>query len=254
MNALPNAVMAEPDLFDTENSALARARGIYLDADAGAGSYRATLGELISHYERLLRETRRLIRRSDREELEMNRLNQRLQELAQELEYRATHDTLTGALNRGAVIERATAALQEGTLALIVLDIDHFKRLNDTFGHPVGDVVICEVTACLSACLRDAMPEGALLGRVGGEEFAALLPDTDCDAAIVLAERMRVRIAEHIFAAPLTAPVTASFGISCNARGTSFVNAYARADEALYDAKRAGRNRVVCADGMAGGD
>ncbi|WP_354679120.1 GGDEF domain-containing protein [Cupriavidus plantarum] len=241
--------MAEPDLFDTENSALAHARGIYLDAGASAATYRATLGELIGHYERLMRETRRLIRRSDREELEMNRLNQRLQELAQELEYRATHDQLTGALNRGAVIERATAALDNGPVALIVLDIDHFKRLNDTFGHPVGDIVICEVTACL----HHEMPAGGLLGRVGGEEFAALLPDTDCDIAIAMAERMRIRIAEHRFPPPLSGPVTASFGISCNARGTSFVNAYARADEALYDAKRAGRNRVVCADGRTSG-
>lgn len=134
--------MSEPDLFESENSVLAHAKAVFCDVDAGEDAYRHTLGQLISYYERLMRETRRLIRRSDREELEMNRLNHRLQELAQELEYRATHDTLTGALNRGAVIDRATAALARGSLALIVLDIDHFKRLNDDFGHPVGDAVI----------------------------------------------------------------------------------------------------------------
>lgn len=235
--------MAEPDLFDTENSALAHARGIFLDGEASAATYRATLGELIGHYERLMRETRRLIRRSDREELEMNRLNHRLQELAQELEYRATHDTLSGVLNRGAVIERATAALGKSSLALIVLDIDHFKRLNDTFGHPVGDTVICEVTRRL----KHAVPAGGLIGRVGGEEFAALLPGVGCDEAMALADHMRRRIGQQPFPAPIDRPVTASFGVSCNPQGTSFAHAYARADEALYEAKRAGRDQVVCA-------
>ena len=107
--------MSEPDLFESENSVLAHAKAVFCDVDAGEDAYRHTLGQLISYYERLMRETRRLIRRSDREELEMNRLNHRLQELAQELEYRATHDTLTGALNRGAVIDRATAALARGS-------------------------------------------------------------------------------------------------------------------------------------------
>jgi len=188
-----------------------------------------------------MRETRRLIRRSDREELEMNRLNHRLQELAQELEYRATHDTLTGALNRGAVIDRATAALARGSLALIVVDIDHFKRLNDDFGHPVGDAVICGVTACLKDTVR---AEGAI-GRMGGEEFAALLPGFTLDEAAELADRMRAAIAEHRFPAPVNRQVTASFGVSWSPQGRVFEHAYGRADEALYDAKRSGRNRVT---------
>ncbi|MGO4305361.1 GGDEF domain-containing protein [Cupriavidus sp. RAF12] len=233
--------MSEPDLFESENSALAHARAVFCDVDAGEEAYRHTLGQLISYYERLVRETRRLIRRSDREELEMNRLNHRLQELAQELEYRATHDTLTGALNRGAVIDRATAALARGSLALIVLDIDHFKRLNDTFGHPVGDAVICGVTACL----KNAVGTEGAIGRVGGEEFAALLPGLTLDKATSLAERMREAIAGYRFPAPVDREVTASFGVSWTAEGRTFEYAYGRADEALYQAKRDGRNRVT---------
>ncbi|MGO4328486.1 GGDEF domain-containing protein [Cupriavidus sp. 2TAF22] len=235
--------MSEPDLFESENSALAGARAVFGDPRASAEAYRRTLGELIGHYERLMRETRRLIRRSDREELEMNRLNQRLQELARELAFRATRDTLTGALNRGAVIEQAGMVLAGGSMALIVLDIDHFKRVNDTLGHPVGDAVIRGITDCLAQAVLDA----GTVGRMGGEEFAALLPARSLAAAMELADRIRLRIAACVFAEAPGLQVTASFGVSWNPRGTSFEHAYGRADEALYEAKRSGRNRVVCA-------
>lgn len=238
---------ASPDLFEAESRALQAARTAYDTCATSATSAtnepapcRQALGDLLGAYERLLRETRRLIGRSDREELEMNRLNHRLQELAQELEYRATHDTLTGALNRGAVIDLATAALARGSLALIVLDIDHFKRLNDDFGHPVGDAVICGVTACL----KDTICAEGAIGRVGGEEFAALLPDVALPDAMALAERMREAIASYRCAAPVDRTITASFGVSWSAQGRTFAHAYGRADEALYMAKRGGRNRV----------
>ncbi len=236
--------MPPPDLFDQENLALAAARAIHADAAASAEQQQRALGELISSYERLLRETRRLIRRSDREELEMNQLNQRLHDLAAELEYRATHDSLTGVLNRAAVIERANHMLHAQGLALIVLDIDHFKRVNDSFGHPVGDRVICGVVDCLSALV----PTAAQIGRVGGEEFTVLLPGYSCADALLLAERLRAALADHDFDLPDASPVSASFGVSCLPMNSSFDTAYRRADDALYQAKRAGRNRVVCAD------
>lgn len=233
--------MSEPDLFESENGVLAGARAVFGNPDASAQAYRDTLGELIGYYERLMRETRRLIRRSDREELEMNRLNHRLQDLARELEFRATRDTLTGALNRGAIIERAGAVLAGDSLALIVLDIDHFKRVNDSMGHPVGDTVIRGVVDCLERSVQGT----GVIGRVGGEEFAALLPARALDAAVELAERMRLHIEQHVFPVKAGLQVTASFGVSWSPPGTSFEQAYARADEALYQAKRSGRNRVV---------
>src|SRR6218665_3961398 len=120
-----------PDLFDTETRVLSVAKATFDDPGAGVAEHRQALGDLLAGYERLLRETRRLIARSDREELEMNRLNQRLHDLAGELEYRATHDSLTGVLNRAAVIDHARNLLGGCGMALVVLDIDHFKRIND---------------------------------------------------------------------------------------------------------------------------
>ncbi|MDQ7989997.1 MAG: GGDEF domain-containing protein [Candidatus Dactylopiibacterium sp.] len=241
-------LMPQPDtdLFAHEHDALSSARAVYENA-AGESACRAALGELMAHYERLLREMRRLIRRSDREEFEMNRLNQRLNELAGELEFRANHDPLTGVLNRAAVIDIANGILQREALALVVLDIDHFKQVNDSFGHPAGDAVICGVVECL----RRLLPERAEVGRVGGEEFSVLLPGFGFTQARGVAEAMRGAIAGYDFRLPGGRRVTASFGISRTARGAGFDQAYGQADEALYGAKRGGRNRVVCADSVS---
>lgn len=235
---------ADPDLFDQENHALRVAREIYNNNTGDETAYRNALGELISCYERLLRETRRLIRRSDREEFEMNQLNSRLNELASELEYRATHDSLTNTLNRGAVIVTANRILREKSLLLIVLDIDFFKQINDSFGHLIGDQVICGVVSAVAQCL----PANGIIGRVGGEEFTVLLSDCDLDYACALAEQMRAAIANCHFPLPVARQITASFGVSYTAAGSDFSSAYGAADEALYKAKHSGRNCVICAN------
>ncbi|MEJ8320235.1 MULTISPECIES: GGDEF domain-containing protein [Pseudomonadaceae] len=232
---------AGPDLFEQEAGVLQAARALYGADDADAERYRAALGDLTLHFERLMRETRRLIARSDRAEREMNALNQQLQTLSQQLEYRATHDALTGMLNRGAVIDQAGQALRQRGGAMIVLDIDHFKRINDEFGHPAGDRVI----QAIARCLQELVQAPAIVGRVGGEEFTVLLPTLARDEALAMTERLRLRIARE---ATGPAPVTASFGLSLNLPGTDFELAYGLADAALYRAKRAGRNQVVLAD------
>ncbi len=231
------------DLFEAESQALESARQAYAAcvATQPPAACHAALGDLLGSYERLLRETRRMVRRSDRAELEMNRLNQRLQDLAGQLQYRATHDPLTGVLNRAAIIEHVNQHLADGNLALIVLDIDHFKRVNDSFGHPVGDKVILGVVACLQA----AVPEMAQIGRVGGEEFTVLLPRHGERAAMQVAEAARRTIEAHDFQLADGSAVTASFGVSCVPQGDSFDEAYGLADQALYAAKRGGRNRVM---------
>ena len=235
---------AAADLFAQESAALDVARAVHADPAAGVEQQRQALGELSNAFERLLRETRRLVRRSDREELEMNRLNQRLNELATELEHRATHDSLTGVLNRAAIIDRATRQLRRDCCALIVLDIDNFKRVNDSFGHPIGDQVICGVVQRL----QTLVPPSAEIGRVGGEEFTVVLPGWSLDAAFAMAQKLRLAIALHVFDLPDRHDVTASFGVSWLPRGSSFHDAYCQADEALYAAKRAGRNQVVRAE------
>lgn len=232
-----------PDLFESEKAALDRAREALADEHAASSDTRQSLAELTGHFERLMRETRRLIGRSDRAEREMNALNLQLQTLAQALEHRATHDALTGVLNRGAVIELAGRALRDGSAVMIVLDIDFFKRINDDFGHPAGDAVIQGIVACLRGIVADA----GIIGRVGGEEFTVLLPADTLAEATALAEAMREAISSYVFAAPVDRGITASFGVSISPGGTDFDTAYASADAALYCAKRAGRNRVEVA-------
>lgn len=231
---------AAPDLFEMEACALERALLVRDQHGLPAAQYRDALAELAVHFERLMRDSRRLIRRSDREERELNILNSELHRLASQLEYKAKHDSLTGALNRGAIFERAGLHLERAPLALVVLDIDFFKSINDNHGHPAGDAVICEVVNRL----RGAAPALAEIGRVGGEEFSILLPDTDFDCALQLAEGMRQAIAGRCFDCLPGRTVTASFGVSCTARHGDFGDAYARADEALFEAKRGGRNQV----------
>lgn len=237
---IPDTAKNTPDLFESENAALRKARTTYLAPEASVQDYRQSLGELIGQFERMMRQTRRLIGHSDRAEREMHALNVQLQTLAQQFEYRATHDALTGVYNRSAVIEMTNKALAEDSAVMIVLDIDHFKHINDEFGHPAGDSVIQGIIGCLNREIGEA----GFLGRVGGEEFTVLLPRCQIDDAVQLAETIRAAVAGHIFGEPINRSVTASFGLSANPRGTSFDMAYSVADTALYAAKRAGRNRV----------
>jgi diguanylate cyclase (GGDEF)-like protein len=233
--------MAEHDLFEAEESALRAAADTHALDSLDARSYRDALGALITQFRRLVRDTRRVIKHSDRQERELTILNARLTQLAAELDYKAKHDPLTGAFNRRAVIELTEAHLRNGALALIVLDIDHFKRINDEHGHPAGDAVIVE----LVERLRTVASEPMEIGRVGGEEFTVVLPGVALQAAAALAERMREQVAASPFGIPVGRIVTASFGVSFTPSGGTFTEAYGRADAALYEAKRRGRNAVA---------
>lgn len=240
---------AQHDLFEQEAAALERALRARDDVTLSAAGCRAALADLVQHFERLMRESRRLIRRSDREERELNVLNSELHRLASQLEYKARHDSLTGALNRGAIFERAGRLLECCPLALVVLDIDCFKSINDAHGHPAGDAVICEVVNRL----RQSVPVGAEIGRVGGEEFSILLPGASQEAALQRAEAMRQAIASRPFDCLPGRVVTASFGVSTTPQRGSFGDAYARADEAMFEAKRGGRNQVRAAAALVQG-
>jgi diguanylate cyclase (GGDEF)-like protein len=160
----------------------------------------------------------------------------------------ATTDFLTGLPNRREFMTRLDeqqARLQrgDGAAAVLMLDIDLFKSINDAHGHAAGDVVLRHVAGLLRACLRKI----DTLGRVGGEEFAVLLPGADMAAAGLFAERLRQCVA----AAPLrltqgaTVKVTISIGIALmSGADPDYGAALVRADQALYCAKRGGRNRV----------
>jgi len=160
------------------------------------------------------------------------------------LAHEATTDSLTGLSNRRAFEEHlrrevARAVRLERPLSLIALDIDHFKKVNDTFGHPAGDRVMAEIAARLKAGVR----AGEILGRMGGDEFVWLLPDADGEQASVAAERARRTIAELPF--PGVGTVTVSVGICCWADVDSRDGLISSADAALYAAKLAGRNAIV---------
>lgn len=157
-------------------------------------------------------------------------------------------DTLTGCLNRRGFEQHLARELARGSRAgsavgLLAIDLDHFKQVNDSYGHLAGDQVLREV----GALLRDTARAGDVVARTGGEEFAMLLPDTDVPGALNLAERVRERFAAHRFMlAGRPVRVTASVGATADLAGDASAAAAlrARADEALYRAKRAGRNRV----------
>ena len=161
------------ELFKEEYSVLEEARLAAADATLPADACREKLWSVAKHYQRLIRESYRVISRSDRAERELNRMNEQLQKLAAQLEYEATHDPLTAVFNRSAIINHINKSLTQANVALILLDIDHFKRINDEYGHPTGDRVIC----ALVSRIRRALPESASIGRVGGEEFTILLPE-----------------------------------------------------------------------------
>jgi two-component system cell cycle response regulator len=157
----------------------------------------------------------------------------------------ATTDHLTGVLNRRAFFETAQDMLAQDAskilVSAIMLDIDHFKRVNDVHGHSVGDNVIRAVAQAATA-------EAPMIGRLGGEEFAILLEGQPISDAVALADRLRLMIADLQFetnAEPLK--ITCSFGVSERTPGESVDQILRRADMALYEAKKNGRNRVVAA-------
>jgi two-component system, cell cycle response regulator len=174
------------------------------------------------------------------------RLAERIGAMQRELIRLATTDSLTGMFNRRAFFEKATA-LGEGAnagapLCAAMVDIDHFKRINDAYGHEMGDNAICAVA-------NELMRECALVGRLGGEEFALMLEGRSQADAVAIGERLRGKLAAlPIKAGAETISLTCSFGISDWQRGDTIDSLLKRADMALYEAKMSGRNRVVAAD------
>lgn len=167
----------------------------------------------------------------------------------EELHHQALHDPLTGVLNRRALTSRLDEEIQRSfrhdhPLTLLFLDLDHFKQVNDQYGHAVGDQILQETSQALAVCIR----ESDVLARYGGEEFAIILTDTTLEAGHELAERLQQcfsrRFSNH---AILEAPLTMSVGLTSLFPTDTLTQLFTRADTALYDAKNSGRNRIVIA-------
>lgn len=163
-----------------------------------------------------------------------------------QFEHQACIDALTGVHNRHWMVDAFPRALHRCALdklpfAILIVDIDHFKRVNDTYGHLVGDIALKTVARCMAESFR---PHD-LLVRYGGEEFAALLPDTDMEGAKAVAERLRAKVAETVIHhEALSFQVTISIGIARTQHEEKLETLISEADRALYRAKELGRNRV----------
>ena len=176
------------------------------------------------------------------------RLEEELMQARVQMEALAMHDGLTGLLNRRAIEEYAEAEFnmadrKKQAMSVILLDIDHFKNVNDRFGHKFGDVVLRQVAQTLKEDLRNY----DRVGRWGGEEFLLILPDTELKDAITVAERLRSKIAvvQITLENGETFSIHISLGTACTSgQFQSLAKLIDAADQALYQAKQSGRNRV----------
>jgi diguanylate cyclase (GGDEF)-like protein len=172
-----------------------------------------------------------------------------LQDKQRELERLTRIDGLTGLFNRNTFVDLTRLELdraqrQGSHTALLLLDLDNFKRINDSWGHPAGDAVLRNVANIASSTVRST----DMVGRLGGEEFIVLLPSTSLEAARKLAEKLRQRIeASPTVWESSTLPVTTSIGVSGTTalEKRNFDSLYTAADKGLYLAKARGRNRVM---------
>lgn len=168
-----------------------------------------------------------------------------------ELALFAARDALTSCLNRGAFVTLVDAYLSQVNAprpvhgALLVVDADHFKRINDQFGHQQGDDALKLIAGTLASSVRP----NDIVGRVGGEEFAVLLPGADADAALSVAERIRLAISRAPFTPRGTyTPLTVSIGAALFRGRVGYEELFESADQLLYEAKSRGRNRTVLGD------
>ncbi|HEX4337000.1 MAG TPA: diguanylate cyclase [Polyangiaceae bacterium] len=238
LDRIPAMLGEAATAFDRAIPAQEKLDALVLDANR-------RLVEMNNNYERVLVQLEQLIQEKDQLASQLRRANEELASVA------AT-DALTGLPNRRAFDQAlrrdlARAERTKDPLAIVMIDVDFFKKVNDTYGHAVGDVVLRSVADVVRGMLRT----GDVPARLGGEEFVALLPGASAEGGQIVAERLRIRLASTPMPGP-SGPfnVTASFGVAsvqgaaCRGAEKTLLEA---ADVALYEAKRSGRNRVVIA-------
>jgi diguanylate cyclase len=202
-----------------------------------------TLGNLKSLIENLVQETNGMVGRTEYVGLRMRESAGKIEALERNLENAlldSTMDGLTGVSNRRSFDVTIRKLAGE---AMLMIDIDHFKRVNDTWGHQTGDAVLRH----LAKTLQKAVRGGDHVARYGGEEFAIILPCTDAKAAVSVAENIREALARQplqLDVTPRLTPTTVSIGAACYDPGEPLAEWVGRADAALYSAKRDGRDRV----------
>lgn len=197
-----------------------------------------TLG-LAERCERQIRRMEKLARISDQ-------YQRNLLEVTEGLRRAANQDPLTGIPNRRYLMERLKEETERASrkgypLAIAMMDVDHFKQINDRYGHEVGDTALCEI----ANAVRQGVRRYDIYGRWGGEEFLLLLPETAQVEAVAVLERIRQQIGRVRVGGETPTALSASFGLTLQRRGESLDETLKRADAALFAAKDAGRNRIA---------
>lgn len=173
--------------------------------------------------------------------------NSKLKDESEKYRELSSLDNLTGALNRNGLEEMLADLRNELSpaedIGLLVLDLDHFKNINDNLGHDVGDKVLKQTADVIASNIR----QSDTLARWGGEEFVVLCPGITCDGARILAEKLRAKVSAARFPSQPSLTVTTSIGAGCFKAGSDFEEAFKRVDKALYQAKNGGRDQVVMA-------
>lgn len=264
-------------IFDNEEKVIRQAEELANSFDAHAKLVHENMKSLVVGYRRSFREQQRLIRLSDRQQeqlrqmtVELQDANERLEEQAQKLEglngtlqeeikqkklledelrTLATIDSLTGVYTRRQILEFGENGLKRflrtgHPLSVLMLDIDYFKKINDTHGHSIGDSALKFFTEICKETIRTT----DIVGRIGGEEFIIVMPDTNADEGYIVAERIRQNVFENKFISTdesISFVLTVSIGLyEFTKEDHSFEHALSKADSALYEAKGAGRNHV----------
>ena len=203
---------------------------------------------LLDNYKKLFKQSKRLIRMSDKMEAELAITKAELEKYSKKLKIQATTDTLTGLANRRKITELLKEEIKKleednnNNFNIIMLDIDFFKKVNDNYGHPMGDEVIKKV----SNHMQDKVGSEGVVGRFGGEEFLTILYNNDIQEAALLANQIRIDIeSKKIEFEGKQISVTVSMGIACSAETGVYQELLNKADERLYKAKENGRNQVI---------
>ena len=222
---------------------LLAAQGRVLESVAVGGALPATLDDLAAS-------VRRLTERASPAQLgTLHATVDRLTQVAvdadrwrRQTEHRAQQDVLTGLANRAHFTETGQLALLGGG-AVLFLDLDHFKEVNDRGGHALGDQLLVRVAERLHRRVTEAVP-GAVVGRLGGDEFAVVLPGVGQEAAEQLGDELVAAMVEHVESGRRWVRVSASIGLAMAAAGTDLADVLKRADTAMYEAKNGGRGRL----------
>ena len=192
----------------------------------------------------------RLMRELEQRQIELQAANRALQAVNETIEHQVRHDELTGVMSRRAFMSALEVALQTpGGCAVALVDIDHFKSVNDSFGHAAGDSVLREVVGALVASLGERVQ----VGRLGGEEFGVLFPPALIASAPALLERAREGVRGMVRLPAHETPITVSMGLARSYRGVSVPDFLRLADVELYRAKENGRDRLEFVTGFGGG-